>query len=80
MRILGTAWVNTELRSYEFKDEAGDNASIQETSASKQLRAGFKKPLTPTQLAELELTSERKKTGGYHLRSKVRGPQGSSTS
>ena len=69
----GTGWVNCEYRSYTFKNEAGDNASIVETEDSKKLRKGKKVPLTETEELQLKRTVSHGKgaDGAYSFVSKV---------
>jgi hypothetical protein len=53
LTFQGTGWANTELRTYEFvtqEDDLGnddDDASIQETAESRQLRGKYDSRLTP---------------------------------
>ncbi len=58
--MLGTGWANTEFRSYKFKDENGDNASMIETVNSRERRRGWEKP--PDESEELELELVRTKS------------------
>lgn len=71
--LAGTGWANVEYRSFGFVDEQGDNASIQETHQSRELRRGTEKPLTRTERMELRETAKRTcEDGGYHpLQAKV---------
>jgi len=57
-RFTGTGWANTETRSYEFVNDT-DNASLQETQASRALRRGREIPLTPDEQRELRASAER---------------------
>lgn len=49
--VTGTAWENTECRSYEFDDPEGADptASVHETKLSWQRRRGDAVPLTSTE-------------------------------
>ena len=68
----GTGWENTEYRSYKFKDEQDDDASLVETTASRERRRGTEKPLSQTEQMELEATHHKKgENGGFQLHSKV---------
>ena len=49
----GTGWRNVEHRSYQFVDEGGYNASVVETSLSKERRRGSEIPLTHTEQMKL---------------------------
>lgn len=68
----GTGWANTEYRSYTFKDEKDDNASLVETTESRERRKGTEKPLSQTEQMELEATQNKKgENGGFQLQCKV---------
>lgn len=68
----GTGWSNTEYRSYKFKDEKDDNASLVETTESMERRRGTEKPLSQTEQMELEATHHKKgENGSFQLQSKV---------
>lgn len=68
----GAGWSNTEYRSYRFKDERDDNASLIETTESRERRRGTEKPLSQTEQMELEATHHKKgENGGFQLQSKV---------
>ncbi|KAL6714531.1 hypothetical protein ACLMJK_007956 [Lecanora helva] len=71
--VMGTGWANVEYRSFEFVNEEGENASIVETSRSKERRRGSEKPLTQTERMELRETAKKTwEDGGYHpLQAKV---------
>ncbi|KIH88417.1 hypothetical protein SPBR_07736 [Sporothrix brasiliensis 5110] len=49
----GTAWKNTEWRSYEFVSEEDDNVSLKETTESVKRRAGSEAGLTTQEQIEL---------------------------
>lgn len=51
----GTGWENTEYRSYEFVEPAGEDtqASIRETKTSWRRRRGSSNPLTETEQQQL---------------------------
>ena len=53
----GTGWVNCEWRTYEFRAQEGqkdENASLVETTASRERRRGEERELTETEVNELE--------------------------
>jgi len=58
---VGTGWANTEVRSYEFLDVAGDdvNAGVVETRESRERRRGTEKPLSADEQRELRASAER---------------------
>ena len=69
LTVEGTGWANTEFRSYNFKEEEDDNASLVETDESRERRRGSEIPLTKTEKVELGNTlskeeEERKKRKG----------------
>ncbi|KAF2092343.1 phosphoglycerate mutase-like protein [Saccharata proteae CBS 121410] len=55
---LGTGWANTEYRSYTFKPDTGDQASVVETEESRERRRGTEKPLTADEQRNLERTAQ----------------------
>jgi len=59
-KFLGTGWQNTEFRSYNFRHEDDENASIVETPESRDRRRGLETPLTETEQRELRATAESK--------------------
>ncbi|KAI4150498.1 MAG: hypothetical protein LQ340_004032 [Diploschistes diacapsis] len=65
--IKGTGWVNAEFRSYSFKEEEGDNASMVETEASRKRRAGTEIPLTGTEELQLRRTTSHKENPNSSL-------------
>lgn len=65
--MLGTGWVNAEFRSYSFKEEEGDNASMVETEASRKRRAGTEIPLTGTEELQLRRTTSHKENPNSSL-------------
>ncbi|KAH0614634.1 uncharacterized protein H6S33_000270 [Morchella sextelata] len=54
----GTGWSNTEFRSYTFKDEEGDNATLVETKESHERRTEH--PLGNTEMKEFEEVGGKK--------------------
>lgn len=67
----GTGWANTEFRSYDFVDEAGDNASIKETAASREWRKGTEHPMSMQEQQELKAVKHKYwEARGYLVSSK----------
>ena len=68
MPLQGTGWRNVEYRSYHFVDEEGDNASVEETTVSRDRRRGSEIPLTETEQLKLkESVKESYEAGELHL-------------
>ncbi len=59
MNETGTAWQNTEFRSYTFTHEDDENASVVETPESREKRRGLETPLTADEQREWKATAEK---------------------
>ncbi|KAI9877655.1 MAG: hypothetical protein M1830_003174 [Pleopsidium flavum] len=71
-KFNGTGWDNTERRSYRFPDDDDENASVEETSESRESRRGTEKPLSKTEQMELrETTHKTWEDSGFQFLSKV---------
>ena len=58
MVFSGTGWVNTEWRSYTFKNANDESASLVETPASLERRTDSMIPLTVDEERELRAISD----------------------
>ncbi|KAL8688872.1 MAG: hypothetical protein Q9218_005326 [Villophora microphyllina] len=69
---IGTGWENTEFRSYQFVDGDDNNASMEETSESRQRRKNTEKPLTKEEKTQLRETATKTwQEQGFEKASKV---------
>jgi hypothetical protein len=66
----GTGWANTEFRTYRFKAEDGDDASLEETLASRERRRGTEEPVDETE--RLRLSEAKQKAAESKHRKKER--------
>jgi hypothetical protein len=63
---LGTGWRNTEFRSYQFRSETDDGASLVETLESRERRKGEETPLTESEQRQLRIAAQKSWTdSGY---------------
>ena len=68
----GTGWANTEYRTYRFPDPRDENASLEETSKSRERRRGTEKPLSKTEQMELRQTTHKNwERDGFQVQSKA---------
>ncbi|KAI9736569.1 MAG: hypothetical protein M1818_006080 [Claussenomyces sp. TS43310] len=58
-KFLGTGWANTEFRSYVFRYENDENASLIETPESCERRRGHNQPLTETEQQQLRIVAQK---------------------
>ncbi|KAF6240025.1 hypothetical protein HO173_001635 [Letharia columbiana] len=70
---MGTGWKNVELRSYEFANEDGENASLVETKGSRESRRGSEVPLTKEERLNLRATAKKIKDGDLYPVQAVQG-------
>ena len=75
-RFNGTGWANTEVRSYTFdtNPERTANASLVETEASRQRRAGTVKPPKPSK--EQQQDMKRSAQGSWEKQGLLKGGSG----
>lgn len=70
-KFVGTGWANTEFRSYTFRSEDDDNASLVETPESREWRRGDDKPLSATEQEQLKIVAENSwRDSGFQASSK----------
>ena len=71
--FIGTGWKNVEYRSYQFKEDGGDNATLGETKQSIEARRGAEHPFDPMEKMELRQTMEKpnEKRNGHVIQAKV---------
>ena len=77
----GTGWLNTEVRSYEFADPAGEdaNASLRETGPSWRQRRGSEIPLTRAEQVQLQeayhVTMQKEHEGALKIKAQQQQQQ-----
>lgn len=68
----GTGWANAEFRTYRFPNPDDENASLEETSESRERRRGTEKPLSKTERMDLRQTTQKNwEQDGFQVQSKA---------
>ncbi|KAL8888414.1 MAG: hypothetical protein Q9192_006181 [Flavoplaca navasiana] len=71
-KFQGTGWENTEFRSFCFVDGDKENASMEETTESRERRGSKDKPMTKEERTQLRQTVTKKwQTQGYEKSNRV---------